>query len=121
MRDRILVFGIITMRWKGLGWVILASVAGFGLGGLGLGTGMYLYLHSVINGELASGAWWWILIGLFWFGAAGGAGMGLIYYRLSLIEQKEVKGRNWLAYLGCAGMIVVALFVIFLLRYPSFT
>ena len=111
-----LLFGIITLRWRGLGWAIMASSAGFAIGGLGLGSGMYLYLQSIISGELGSGAWWWILVGLLWFGAAGGAGLGLIYYRLSLVEQQEVTGRNWLAYIGCAGMIVVALFVVFLLR-----
>ena len=111
-----LVFGVLTIRWRGLGWVILATVIGFGIGGMGLGAGFHAYMISIVEGVLDSGAWWWFLLGVLWFGAAGGAALGLVYYRLSQVEEREIKGRNWLAYIGCVGMIVAAVVVFFFLR-----
>lgn len=104
-----LIFGVSTIRWRGLGWLIFFSAIGFGIGGFGLGTGLWLYMKSVVAGVLARGSWWWLLLGIFWFGLAGGSAVGFVYGRYDQLEYKKTTGRNWFA---IAGITISVLFVL---------
>lgn len=106
-----LFLGVLTTGLKSLGWILLSAVIGFGFGGLVLGYGTWGYLISVVEGRLVSGELWLLLLGIFAFGALGGGALGFAYSVLALrYKQHETPPkRNWLAALGCAGVLIIFL------------
>jgi len=84
------VFGFIMGSSLGLWtagrrfWPIIRwSAAGFGLGGVILGITIWQFIFKVVNGNLSTGPYQWLLLGLFLFAGLGGAGLGYVYHRLA--------------------------------------
>ena len=97
-----LLFGALEGLWMGfstvgsgrVGRVARPAAWGFGLGGLFFGWGIWAYLVSYTDPDLRQIAWGWLALGVFAFGALGGASLGLAYSRLSLgsIERPLLHG-----------------------------
>ncbi len=75
--------GLITVGLRRALRVLSMSLIGFGLGGAILGLCLHAYLYSVVYGQTRAGQLLWLLLGLFIFGAFGGAFLGFIYSYLS--------------------------------------
>ena len=114
------VLGAWTLRrfYSPAAW---GGALGFALGGVGLGYGVWRFLISVTNGQLGSGSDIWLMVGLFFFGALGGAGLGLIYKRaVDNIESRSLlthhlTAKGWVRRIVIVG---VALFLLALMIRP---
>ena len=75
-----------------------AGLIGFGLGGAGLGLGLWSYLYTAVEGRLDNAQPIYLLAGMFVFGIAGGAALGMIYsWIASASDQDEpTYHRTWL-------------------------
>jgi len=73
------VLGLTTFGLRRSKPVLLASVAGFALGGIGLGYGILAYMSANIAGSLDRDKYLPLLAGLFIFGLAGGCALGYAY------------------------------------------
>lgn len=62
--------------------IIRWSMTGFGLGGVALGASIWEFIFNVTQGDVATGPYGWLLLGLFLFGGIGGAALGHVYHRL---------------------------------------
>ncbi len=74
-----LLLGLLTVGWRRALYVVLAGLAGFGVGGLFLGLGGRAYLLSVSAGDRLTGELQFLLLGISLFGLFGGAALGFIY------------------------------------------
>jgi phosphatidylserine/phosphatidylglycerophosphate/cardiolipin synthase-like enzyme len=97
--------------------IIRWGMAGFGLGGAALGASIWEFIFNVAEGDVGTGPYGWLLLGLFLFGGLGGAALGHVYHRL--LEDKAgsllpvhltSRRRRWLTVGG------IALFLILLIR-----
>jgi phosphatidylserine/phosphatidylglycerophosphate/cardiolipin synthase-like enzyme len=123
-----LIFGLITGGVLGA-WTLRrfyspaawGAALGFALGGVGLGYGIWRFLLSVTKGQVGTGSDIWLFLGLFFFGAFGGAGLGLIYERaVDNIESQSLlihrlTAKSWVRRIVIVG---VALFLLALLIRP---
>jgi len=91
--------------------VLSVSLLGFALGGAGLGYGLYNYLFSVVAGQVRGGQFLWLGLGIFVFGALGGASLGFIYSYLSS-EPAESPALPRGAYSAVWRVILVAVVVL---------
>lgn len=111
------ILGVWTLR-RFYGPAIWAGGLGFALGGAGLGYGLWRYLLSVTNGQVGSGRLDWLSIGLFLFGAIGGAALGLVYFRAadrfssSSMLVHRLTSRGWLRRAVIWGSVVFVLALI---------
>ena len=109
-----LLLGLTTVGWRRTGSVIIASIAGFGLGGAALGAGIWAYLGSAPPGGLYEGKYILLLIGLFGFGLFGGLAIGFAFDRLAR-RDTGVKGAPMRPWLRVVLYTLLGLFVLFLL------
>ena len=109
-----LLLGLTTVGWRRTGSVILASVAGFGLGGAVLGAGIWAYLGSAPPGGLYEGDHILLLIGLFVFGLLGGLAIGFAFDRLARKEAgfTSTPLRPWIRLVFSGLLVLFALFLL---------
>jgi hypothetical protein len=116
-----LLLALVTVGWRQIPRVVLAAAIGFGLGGIALGIGLRLFLVSVLQGDLFTGQFLFLVVGVLLFGLAGGGALGLIYGRIATRLSSErpaarMPSFGWLAY-AAIGVILV-LFLVWL--QPTF-
>ncbi len=78
-----LLLGLLIVGRKRLGWVVLAGLIGFGLGGVPFGYGVWSYLFSISAGEIETGRPPGLVLGIFGFGALGGAALHFVFRWIS--------------------------------------
>lgn len=106
-----LFLGYLMLRKHGVRYVGLASMAGFGLGGLALGECVRLYLLTVKNMNLESGVELWLILGYTLFGLIGGAALGYVFSALA--ERTFTPGTTKWWQLAIAGGILLVVLIIF--------
>ena len=81
-----LLLALITVGWRRGAWIAriaLAAAIGFGMGGAALGTGMWLFLTNAFQGDLYTGQFLYLVVGVFSFNFAGGGALGLVSSHLA--------------------------------------
>ena len=105
-----LLLGLLLVRKHGVWHVALASLIGFGIGGLGLGYGLHRYLLTIETANLQSGNRLWLVFGFSIFGLVGGAALGFVFSYLSekTLSPRESKWWHWAVAGGLVLLAVVA-------------
>ena len=106
-----LLLGLTTVGWRRTGSLIVASIAGFGLGGAAFGAAIWAYLGSAPPGGLYEGNFVYVLFGLFALGFFGGLAIGFAYDRLARkeLDHRSKPLRPWIRYglYGLAGLFAL--------------
>ena len=110
-----LLLGLTTAGWRRSGSVIVACIAGFGLGGAAFGAAIWAYLGSAPPGGIYDGKHIYLLIGLFAFGLFGGLAIGFAFDRLARkgSGHSSKSLRPWIRYglYGLSGLFVLWLLI----------
>ncbi|UCG23122.1 MAG: hypothetical protein JSW55_13280 [Chloroflexota bacterium] len=113
-----LLLGLTTVGWRLTGSLVLAGMAGFGLGGAALGAAIWAYLNTAPPGAIYDGQYAYLMIGLFIFGLFGGLAIGLAYDRLArrASDHAPKPPRRWIRYAAYALVGLIALWLAMQLR-----
>ncbi|MFO7680080.1 MAG: phospholipase D-like domain-containing protein [Chloroflexota bacterium] len=100
--------------------IIRWSVTGFGLGGAALGAAIWEFIFNVAAGDVSTGPYGWLLLGLFMFGGLGGMALGHVYHKLaedkagSLLPAPLLTLKGWRRRVLIVGLVLF--FVALLIR-----
>ena len=100
-----LLLGLLLVRKHGVGYVALASLLGFGIGGFGLGEFLRRYLLTIETANIQSGNRSLLFLGFLVFGLVGGAALGFVFSYLAekVFAPRKLKWWPW----AFAGVIIL--------------
>jgi len=114
------LMGLLTVGWRRRAWIAriaLASAIGFGLGGAALGSGMWLFLTNAFQGDLYTGQYLYLILGVYTFNFCGGGALGLVYSHLATkpadhTVKTHSRALVWGSYVTIGGILVILIFVL---------